>query len=319
MRMTIKKYLLLIAATMSVAVFFAVYFLRTESEVVEQAQKKDSDPFAFVRSMEGTSVDGKMTQNADGELIVSADLRLMFDYYLAATGEKSLQEIIAEIEKELEKKLGRSAAIEAKDLLLRYIRYKEALADIEKTSAHSHLSGNAAAAIRLRLQSMQEARKLFFSSKESNAMFGFDDAYDMDAISRLEISQNNALSEAQKRDRMKALDAAMSPALREAKEAPYQVVRLEEYARELRTRGASEDEVYRMRAAATSAEAAARLAQVDREEAEWKTRIAAYLNEKRRINDTLSSVNEEQRLLVWQQLRDQRFTRDEQKRLPAYE
>lgn len=317
MHKILKKYALSIAATMSVAVFFTVYFSHNGDEKIDVIQKKESDPFTFVRSMEGTTTDGKIAQNATGELLVNTELRLMFDYYLAATGEKSLKEIVAEIEKELDNKLSSGAAIEAKNLLLRYIRYKEALAEIEKKSAH--LFGNVTTAIRQRLLNMQETRKLFFNAKESSAMFGFDDAYDMDAISRLEISQNATLSEAQKRDGIKALDAAMSPALREAKEAPYQVVRLEEYARELRARGASEDEVYRMRAAATTPESAARLAEVDREESQWKSRIASYLNEKNQISNTSTAVKEEQRLLLLQQIRDQRFTQDEQKRLPAYE
>lgn len=316
MHITTKKKMLFVAATMSVAVFFAAIFSQNEDKKIERAQPKETDPFAFVKSMEGTTSDGNIVQNTNGELLVDMQLRLMFDYYLAATGEKSLHDIVLEIGKELDKKINPKAALEAKNLLSRYIRYKEALAEIEKKSAE--VLGNATAAIRQRQLTMQETRENFFNAKESNALFGFDDAYDMDAISRLEISQNTALTDVQKREKIKALDMAMSPALREAKEAPYQVVRLEEYAKELRAHGASEDEVYRMRAAATTPEAAARLAELDREESQWKIRMTGYLNEKNQLNH-LAGTKEEDKLMALQQIRDQRFTKEEQKRLPAYE
>ena len=106
---------------------------------------------------------------------------------------------------------------------------------------------------------------------------------------------------------------------RRAKEAPYQVVRLEEYAKDLRAHGASEDEVYRMRAATTSPEAAARLAQVDHEESQWKERIANYLAEKNRIQNMPTQIKDTGALSALQQIRDQKFTKEEQKRLPAYE
>jgi lipase chaperone LimK len=179
------------------------------------------------------------------------------------------------------------------------------------------LPANATAAIRQRFLAMQALRKTFFSESENSAMFGFDDAYDMDAINRLEISQNRQLTALQKREKIDTLDAAMSPALRAAKEAPYQVIKLDQLAKELRDRGASEDDVYRMRAAATTPEAAARLAQVDYEESQWKQRIATYLTEKNTVmNMKTGAMNQE---LAMQLIRDQRFTQEEKKRLPAYE
>lgn len=315
MRMTTKKSLVLIAATLSVAVFFTSGLFTNDSKKTTPAENENRDVFSFVKSMDGTISDGNIGENTSGELSVNAELRLMFEYYLAATGEKSLNEIVTEIEKELGKKLSPKALSDAKHLLSRYISYKGALADVEKKPAQ--LPSNATAAIRQRFLTMREIRKTFFSEKENNAMFGFDDAYDMDAINRLEISQNMSLTAEQKREKIDALNAVMSPALRTAKEAPYQVVKLEEVAKELRDHGASEDEIYRMRAAATTPEAAARLAQVDREESQWKLRIATYLNDKNKLTH-LENGGVDQALAI-QRIRDQKFTQDEQKRLTAYE
>ena len=315
MRITTKKGLILIAAMLSVAVFFTFGLSDKVREKSELAYNEKTDAFSFVKSMEGTIRDGEVAEDSSGELAVNSGLRQMFDYYLAATGEKSLNEIVNEIEKELGKKLGPKATDEAKHLLARYIKYKVALAEAEKKS--NGLLTNATAAIRQRFVSMQEIRKVYFSQKETSALFGFEDTYDLDAISRLEINQNLALTAIQKRQKINVLDASMSPALREAKEAPYQVIKLEEYAKHLRDHGASEDEVYRMRAAATTPEAAARLARVDQEESQWKTRIVSYLDEKNKMINL--RLNDADGLREIQQIRDQKFSQEEQKRLPAYE
>jgi len=281
--------------------------------------------FSFVRSMEGTSVDGQATQYDDGNLVVNAELRLMFDYYLAAVGEKSIPEIKREIEKALDQKLKPQAAAQAKELLTRYLGYKEALLDVEKNSEASaatragNTSNNMISAMQNRWQSMQKLRLQFFSAKDSQALFGFDDAYDMDALARLEISQNTTYSDQQKQEKLKALDAAMSPELREAKNAPYQIIRLEEQAQQLRASGASEDDIYRMRAAAVSPEAANRLADLDREEAEWKARIANYLEQRRQLLSRDENKNMTEKITALQQLRDRYFSAQEQNRLAAYE
>lgn len=315
-----------LAATLSliVASFFLMSKQASHEEQAIRLTPQDR-MFSFVRSMEGTSVDGQATQADDGNLVVNAELRLMFDYYLAATGEKSIPDIKREIENVLNQKLKPHAAAQAKELLARYLGYKQALLDLEKNtgaSATSHtnnMSNDMISAMQNRWQSMQKLRLQFFSAKDNQALFGFDDAYDMDALARLEISQNPAYSDKQKQEKLQALDATMSQELREAKNAPYQIIRLEEQAQQLRSSGASEDDIYRMRAAAVSPEAANRLADLDREEAEWKTRIANYLEQRRQLLSRDENKSTTDKIAALQQLRDRYFSIQEQYRLAAYE
>lgn len=83
----------------------------------------------------------------------------------------------------------------------------------------------------------------------------------------------------------------------------------EEAVRRMRAQGASEDEVYRARAAALGAENAATLARLDREEALWQQRVAAYLAQRASAADPVAL----------QALKDRLFTAEEQGRLAAYE
>lgn len=267
-----------------------------------------ADPFAFVRSMEGTRPDGDIKQSGDGQLVVDAELGHLFDYYLAGMGEKDLAAIRAEIERELERRLKPGPAAQAKRLLGSYLDYKRALAGVEQgLKPGTGLAGPA----RARLQAMQKLRLNYFTSAEIAGLFGFSDAYDQDALARIDISENPALTSAQRATQLAALDQKLSPSMREEREAPTRVIRTEESVQKMRAQGASDDDIYRLRAAAFSTEAASRLADLDREEADWKNRIRAYLADKAGMPAGSAAA--------LQQLRDKYFSPDEQRRLGAYE
>jgi lipase chaperone LimK len=160
---------------------------------------------------------------------------------------------------------------------------------------------------------MRELRSNYFSDEEIAGLFGAGDAYDQDAIARLEIAADTGLTAPQRQQQLAALDAALSPAARADREAPAAVLRLEESVSAARAQGADDNEIYRLRSAALSPAAASRLAEVDREEGEWQRRIAAYQAQRRQLQQ--QSAGE----AALQQLRDSGFSTAEQKRLPAYE
>ncbi|HYD60825.1 MAG TPA: lipase secretion chaperone [Noviherbaspirillum sp.] len=82
----------------------------------------------------------------------------------------------------------------------------------------------------------------------------------------------------------------------------------EETVRRMRAQGASDDEVYRARAAAMSAEKAAALARLDRDEEMWNRRVAAYQAQRNALD-----------AYALQELRNRLFTAEEQEKLAAYE
>ncbi|MFZ6688100.1 lipase secretion chaperone [Undibacterium sp. SXout11W] len=309
-----------ILAVMLVTAFFSLQLLKPDNKNHEIHLTENDHQFAFVHSLEGTSTDGDIQQNNEGDLQLDAELKRLFDYYLSTIGEKKLPEIQSQIDKILDQKLQVKAAAQAKELLKRYIAFKQALVELEK-NANSSIPANTdlLSAVNNKWQSMRQLRSQFFSEKEIQAMFGFDDAYDQDALSRLAISQDKTLTDAERRNKLQTLDKNMPADLKAAKDAPYQVIRLEEQAKKMRNEGASEDDIYRMRAAATSPEAANRLAQLDRDNDDWNKRISLYLENRKQLisSPTNGSNNDQQNAL--QQLRNKYFTSQEQRRLAAYE
>jgi lipase chaperone LimK len=296
------------AGVLVAGLLYAAYPRQDVDAAVQQPARAQGDPFAFVRSMEGTRPDGDVKVSADGQLVVDAELGHLFDYYLAGLGEKDLGAIRSEIERELDRRFKPGPAAQAKRLLASYLDYKRALASLEQSLKPD---ANMARSARARLQGMQKLRLNYFTTSEITGLFGFSDAYDQDALARIDISLDPRLSAGERAQKLAALDQKLTPAMREEREAPTRVIRTEEQVQKMRAQGASDDEVYRIRAAAFSTEGASRLAELDREEAEWKRRIGKYLAERSGIAPDAGGA--------LQALRDKYFNADEQRRLAAYE
>jgi lipase chaperone LimK len=307
--------LLAIGSAALVAVVFCVVTLMRPTEHTPSKVVAEKDMFSFVHSLAGTQPPD-LTLTGDDILVADVRLRHMFDYYLSTGADVPLEAIRAKIEAELDRTLKPASAKEAKRLLASYLDFKAALIEMEKNPQQSSEPG--ISPIRARLMAIQQIRARFFTPKEIEGMFGFDDANDMDSVSRMEIFQDKSLTPEQKKAKLAALDAAMPQALREAREAPLKVANMEATAEKMRANGATDDDVYRMRAKVFSPEAATRLAELDQTILNWKKRIATYQTQRKAlIGDT--SLSDTDRQAAIQQLRDGLFTPEEQKRLPAYE
>ena len=208
---------------------------------------------------------------------------------------------------------GPRAARQAKDLFARYVGFKTAL----KEQRPIKPIGRSVDILRQGLRTMLALRATYFTDAESRALFGPQDAEASAALTRMAIEQDPALDAQQRRERLATLDARLPASVRAEREAPLAVVHLEEAAQQLRAQGGSEDDVYRMRAAATSPEAANRLADLDRDEAAWKARIAAYQAQRGTVLSTPGS--DADRAAALGALRNRLFTPEEQRRLAAYE
>ncbi|MBY0238110.1 MAG: lipase chaperone [Burkholderiaceae bacterium] len=266
--------------------------------------------FAFVRSMQGTTPDGAVKHDGADALVVDAELGHLFEYYLAGLGEASLDAVRAEAARELDKRLRPAAATEARRLLDAYLAYKRALADVER---HLRPAGKLAQDARARHDAMLALRRQYFTPKEAAGLFGATDAYAEDTIARLELDAERSLSAPQRALKLAELDARLPPQLREQRDAPLRIVRLEEQVAQRRAQGADDNEIYRLRAATLDTSAAARMADVDREEAAWQRRMQSYLAERKQLIAQAGDAQAEQTL------RNAHFSPEEQRRLGAYE
>ena len=282
------------------------------SRVAGPAPAAEARP-AATSSLAGTTPDGAATAAADQSLVLAPALIRLFDYYLTTVGERPLDAIRAQVASDLDGRLNPLAARQAKDLFDRYLRFKTALKDQRPPKP----GRSSVDMLRDGLRRMLALRATFFTDAESQALFAAQDVEASLALARMAIEQDPSLSDAQRRDRLAALDARLPASVRADREAPLLVTRLDEAARKIRADGGSEDDVYRMRAAATSPEAANRLADLDRDEAAWKARIAAYQAQRSAV--LAAPGGDADHAAAMGELRNRLFTPEEQRRLAAYE
>lgn len=244
------------------------------------------------------------------------ELKRLFDYYLSTVGEQTIPEITRQIQQVLAENLRPAQLPQAQRLLDRYIAFKSALLRLEQDYAKKP---EAERSLRARFLAMQSLRDNYFSAEETQAMFGLEDANDMDALARLEIANDATLSASDKRSRLATLDQQMPRMLREDREAPRAVIRLEAQIAALRAQGAGDDEVFRARAKTLDNAAAGRLAELDQEERQWRQRIDSYLSDRARALQRLADAPDSEKQAALADLQQARFNELERKRLAAYE
>lgn len=305
------KSIVLIGAATLTAVFIAAAISAGREEAVSAPVAHDgheSNLFPFLKPQAGTPTQRTNSSAGTNALIINADLRRLFDRYLTAAIGKPIGvarvQVEHELEHELKQRLRPDDLQQASHLLRRYLDYRNAL---DEHAQIATVGEGVDEAVHLRLADIQRERARFFSTGEIQGLFSSDEAEEVDILVRMELGRNKSLRDAQKQEKLLALTV------------PTELATTEKSVHDMRANGASEEAIHSARAAALSVEAADRLAQLDRAEAAWSARVGAYLAERGGLRDSSGSVVATDQSQIVQQLRDSRFTVEEQQRLTAYE
>ncbi len=267
----------------------------------------DTAPPASLRDSE---VDGALAQ--DGERFrPGRDALRLFDYFLSATGEEPPERIRARIVAEIGRRLPAAAAREAEAFLDRYLAYR---AEAARMAADERLAESAD--LERRLQWLRELRRKHFGAELAAALFGEEEHAVEVALARRRVAADASLDENERRARLEALEKEQSESVRAVHESASLPLRLRQEERALRDAGASEAEIRAVREQTLGAEAAERLAQLDRDPAEWQLRVDAYRAERDDVA-TDPSLDPAARAARIEALRAQHFDEREQLRVRA--
>src|SRR5512140_688446 len=227
-------------------------------------------PSALPASLEGTEADGVLEADAAGHLVITIELRRLFDHFLAASGEEPVATMRARIIAVLRARLPATAAAEAIEILDRYLAYRDAARRLVPPSADPAAG----------LDQVHDLRGKMFSPAVVKAFFADEEAATYAALARRDVLADTTLSPAERERRLAEIDARTPAAEREARAAA--MAPLNEMNREtaLRASGASDQQIAAARTAAFGPEAAARLADLDRAHAAWDARLAQFRAER---------------------------------------
>lgn len=266
---------------------------------------------AWPESLAGTTPDGGLGVDAAGRLVVAPEVRIFFDYFLAAMGELPAPELRALIVAEIEARLPATAATEAVALLDRYLEYRrQARATAER--------GEIPIELRERFTRLRELRRAVLGDAVAEAFFGGEEAVLAVDLERREILRDATLPERERERRLWEIEQRLPEHVREARAAAFRPAQLQQDEQQLRAAGGSEDEIRALRLETVGEAATERLEQLDREELEWQNRLDAYRTERARIAGA-PGLSEAERAARIADLRGARFSATELLRVDAIE
>ncbi len=245
-------------------------------------------------SLRGSTRDGGARVGADGQLVVDRDLRRLFDYFLTLAGELDAAGIRMLVAEDLATQLPAAVVNVALDQFDRYVDYLRRAAQLPE-------GGD----LVTRLARLAELRRAVFGEATAKAYFGEEEEHAERTVARLAIADDKTLTAEQRAAALADLDARMPESQRAAIDAANsasiaaaQTEHLDQSHADAATRDAE-------RTAMWGAEAAQRLAELDRQRAEWDRRIADYQAARERL--PVKGKSDAERELAIAQLREQRF------------
>ncbi|MDX1559995.1 MAG: lipase secretion chaperone [Marinobacter sp.] len=261
-------------------------------------------------SLAGTSIpDGWARTDRLGNLIPTPHLRQLFEYFLSALGEESLQQLVARIESALSV-LDEPARSQALATLGNYLEYKLAVSDLEQS--YGEVSGLGAGEMQRRMAEIQALRRTWLDADTADAFFSDDEAVDRFQIEKLRIASDDSLTDEQKAEALRQAESSLPEPIRKAREDTRRFADYEQARRELAD---DPQELAAWRREVFGEAAADRLARLEVEQKAWDRRWQAYADDRDRLLS--SGLAEPERQEALERLRASHFNETERIRAEA--
>ena len=243
--------------------------------------------------MQGTEVDGSLSMDEQGDLIVDLDTKRVFDYFLSMQGRVSDDQLLVLMDLYLRQRLSGAAIDQARSLFDEYLSYKQALMEFQPPENQQLLSLSGletptADAIRARLHSINLLRRQYLNPVAADAFFGEQERYDNDQLERLD------------------------------QDASDQVGRDQRLMSEIISAAENDDSIYTLRQQRYGNDYAKRMRESDFRNRQWQQRLSSYHQQRQEIleQDGLSDFDRQSMI---SNLRKTEFSESEQSRIMASE
>lgn len=241
--------------------------LRAGTEVANR--KLDVAPSALPASLAGTEIDGALHLDVSGHFAPDADAVRYFEYFLSALGELDQAGLRARILADMSTRLSPVALPEAARFLDDYLRYREEAGDLGRVTADPD-------DLHAAVDTLYALRREVFGDKLASKLFADDEALRTSALERRLIVADKSLSEGERAQRLSALDQDLPAELGRARAQAALPLAVHDEVAKLRAQGATDDAVRAVREKALGAEAADRLAALDRARADFARRLSEF-------------------------------------------
>ena len=281
-------------------------------------------PLLLPSSLLGSTLPLTLDVSESGELIINKKIQHLFDFYLSAMGEESLDIIVTRIKHSLTSQLVDPALTQGVEILTGYLQYLNEVSAIKQQFEQNIDPNNTGEyalenVIQVR-EKVLDARASYLDGDVIDAFFGQADEYEDYMLSLAMINKNNELDTAEKQSAKAELDAAAPEWLLAQQRNANQLNKYRDQYKTLQEQGASQTELQDFTQQSFSPEVADRLAILDEKRLQWQVKLGEYREQlaviTARAIDNNDSDSEQQQLEITQ-LRKVYFTPQEIKRVSA--
>ena len=267
-------------------------------------------------SLRNTPMPEHLDINDDGSLIINKKILHLFEFYLSAMGEESIEVIITRIKSSLREQLTAQALDEALHILEGYLQYRNEITALKQ--AYNQAIGANDYSLEHVINARDElieARWRFLSKDVIAAFFAQEDDYENYMLGIASITKDNSLSKEQKGNAISLLNTQAPSWLIEQQKSANQLNEYRQHHSELISQGASEDEIRALREQEFSIDASDRLSTLDAQRLLWQQRLSEYRVELATIL-AIEPDRQAQQAMV-DELRSRHFNAQETRRVNA--
>ncbi|RFA29251.1 hypothetical protein CAI21_10855 [Alkalilimnicola ehrlichii] len=265
------------------------------------------------RTITQHGIDGTINLDHDGRLVVDHDLRDLIGFFLSrANSEQDLPAVRTALLNHLESlDLPAETIAEIMATADLYIDYRVAAEQLQFGEDFS-IDG-----IANRIETLHHLRREVLGQHIAEGFFAEEEAYDRFSLEFRRLMQDTSLTPEQRRQQSAALEEHMLPAAALKPQRRVEAIRkTQEEAQALLEQGASDADIYQLRAQRLGPEAAERLTKLDRERLEWQQRLGEYHRERDAIMSN-EGLSEQDRQDAVERLTNEQFSEPERRRLRA--
>ena len=267
-------------------------------------------------SLRNTPMPEHLDINDDGSLIINKKILHLFEFYLSAMGEESIEVIITRIKSSLREQLTAQVLDEALHILEGYLQYRNEITALKQ--AYNQAIGANDYSLEHVINARDElieARWRFLSKDVIAAFFAQEDDYENYMLGIASITKDNSLSKEQKDNAISLLNTQAPSWLIEQQKSANQLNEYRQHHSELISQGASEDEIRALREQEFSIDASDRLSTLDAQRLLWQQRLSEYRVELATIL-AIEPDRQAQQAMV-DELRSRHFNAQETRRVNA--
>ncbi len=265
-------------------------------------------------TLQGTRIHGNLRVDENGNLIIDNDIKKLLHYYLNVEGEIPREELINLLRKGIADYLPQPAEGQALEILTQYLAYQNAL-QAQINQGEYQLQSGGIDGYRQAFELRNQLRIQYLGAEVADAFFAEEEAYDLYTVTRLELSSDTSLTDAERTAQLSVLEEQLPEQYLNVRKKQQNRIAINEEISALKENNASIYELQDTWAQHYGAEAAQRLVTLEVKRQEWKSRYDAYSQQRQSLQSMdLDDNTFESQLNA---LKESLFTEAEQKRIQA--